>query len=61
MHLQDRLGDSSPLAKANATEDVLTTSKGKGKQTGATWEPSPELREKSLQERKAKMVLEARR
>lgn len=66
MNLQTRLSEGSPATdnkgKGRAVEDdAPSTPKSKGKPAGATWEASPELREKSLKERKAKMVLEARR
>jgi hypothetical protein len=45
-----------------ALEDEATTdSKGKGKESATAWEASSEKRELSLKERKAQMVLEARR
>lgn len=75
LQLESRLSELPPSAAAKGkgkavdagAEDsssgapATPTPKGKGRVQGAAWEASPELREKSLKERKAKMVLEARR
>jgi len=56
-----RLGLQSRIEDDIVPTEIQTTPIIKGKGKAMTWAPSAEDREKALKERKAKMVLEARR